>query len=178
MALASIGTSVATRTPTSVPAAQELLIELRPDEWAQYQGCAAQLCGEGLIPADMCWPAGHASRHWTANGLEFWLRRMRPPGHKGNYASWAGLDYWCLRVTVAGRTWSDERLRKLERRAADLADEFYALTPAGNREWESRFARYWQAKKDEPFQSFLAGVLPHQKRPGRPRKARPSSDMN
>lgn len=173
MALVSIGTSVAKCTPTSTPAAPELLIELRPDQWVQYQGCAAQLRGEGLIPTDFRWPDGRADGRWTAGGMEFWLRRMRPPGHKGSYASWADVDYWLLRVSVAGRTWNDVRRRQLERRAAELVDELYALTPAGNREWESRFARYWQAKEDGPFQSFLAGVLPQRKRPGRPRKARP-----
>ena len=62
MAPSRVGQQAET-TPQTV---RELRIEISRDEWAQYEGTAAQLQDEGLIPKDFEWPQAAADSRWEA----------------------------------------------------------------------------------------------------------------
>ena len=159
------------------PAAPELRIEIFPDVWVQYVGTAAQIQGEGLIPADFEWPRAAANKRWEACGFAFWLRRFRPDNHKGPMRSWLELDNWLLRVSVAGRDCHWHARRSLERKAEALRAEYHRHTPEGAREWEAAWDRYWQTVKDQRFQAFKAlvpGLVP----PKRGRKPKTETTSN
>lgn len=146
----------------SIPntAERELIIDIRQDEWAEFEGTAAQLVAEGLIPDGFEWPRAAADRFWKANGFDYWLRRTRPDGHKGPMRSWLGLDNWFVRVHVTGRDQAWITRRKLERKTEDLRAEYHRHTPEGSQEWRAKWNRYWQAREDEVFQAFKAKLIP------------------
>lgn len=149
------------------PDTRELHITFYPDAWARYEGSAAQLMAEGLIPEGLAWPQGAQSRAWSAGGLEYRLRRSRPAGHKGPMKSWLGLDHWSLYSSVPGRglEWLDRQ--RVKHKTQALRDELHSQTPEGRREWLANWNRWWAAHKDPAFQAFKASVLPARKKPGR-----------
>lgn len=153
-------TSTATTPPSTAP---ELRIEIRPDDWAQYTGTAAQLQAEGLIPDGFEWPRAAAAEYWEAGGFDYRLRRTRPEGHKGPQRSWFEVDNWCMQVSVTGRDYNWRTRRGLERKAEALRAEYHRHTAAGAREWEASCVRYWQTVQDKRFQAFKAlvpGLVP------------------
>lgn len=140
---------------------RELIIDIQQDEWVEFEGEAAQLVAEGLIPNGFEWPRAAADKFWEANGFYYWLRRTRPDGHKGPMRSWLELDNWFVRVRVAGRDRVWITRRKLERKAEELRVEcYYRLTSEGERERSAKWHRYWQAHEDKAFQAFKAKLLP------------------
>lgn len=149
------------------PDTRELHITFYPDAWARYEGSAAQLMAEGLIPEGLAWPQAAKSVDWMDGCLKYRLCRSRPAGHKGPMKSWLALDHWSLTVCVTGRDWTWSARGRLERAAQALRDEIYAQSPAGQREWQANWNRWWAAHKDPAFQAFKAGVLPARKKPGR-----------
>lgn len=167
MALAHPGAAAPALAHTDT---RELRIVLYPGNFARNEGSAAQLAAEGLIPEGLAWPQGKCSTHWTANGFDYHLNRCRPEGHKGSMKSWLALDHWCLVFYVTGSEWPGSARHRLERAAQALRDEIYAQSPAGQREWQANWNRWWAAHKDPAFQAFKAGVLPQRKKPGRPAK--------
>lgn len=169
MALAHPG---ATAPTLAHPDTRELHITIYPGHFARYTGSAAQLAAEGLIPEGLAWPRGKCSTRWTANGFDYILCRCRPEGRKGPMKSWLALDHWCLVFYVTGSEWPGSARHRLERAAQALRDEIYRQSPAGQREWQAGWNRWWAAHKDTAFQAFKAAVLPARKKPGRPAKAR------
>lgn len=150
---------------TNQPAERDLIIRVSPCYgWADYLGTAAQLQSEGLIPSGFEWPRASSEKIWSANGLEYRLRRERPRGHKG---SWIDLDSWNLTTFASGydANWVDRRA--IDRKARELRDEIHRLAPAGAREWRAFGARCWAASQDKAFQDFKALFVPERKRPGR-----------
>lgn len=161
-----------TTTPaTEQPAEREIIIGVHPDEWVQYEGTAAQLQAEGLIPEGFEWPLAATIKDWKAEGFDYWLRRKRPEGHKGPMRSWLELDNWFIRIKVSGRDWHWAQRRAIERKAEALRDEIYHLSPAGQREWDANWRRYWAARADKAFQAFKAISVPERKKPGRKPKS-------
>lgn len=153
--------------------AGELIINLWPDDCVFYEGTAAQLIDEGLVPEDFNWPRGRASKEWEANGFDCWLQRKRPAGHKGPMRTWLDADNWLLRVTVSGRDNSWSRARKLDRQAKELEAERYRLTADGQREWRASWQRTLAAIRDPAYQRFkllVPGLVPP-KRGRKPRAA-------
>lgn len=151
--------------PDAVCIAQtkELRIIIERDVRAEFEGTAAQLTDEGLIPEGFEWPIGVVSRHWTASGYTYWLRRIRPTGHKGPMRSWLELDNWFVRIEVEGRDARWLVRRNLERQVEELEETIRRQTRAGLAETEARLRRYWAAQDDKAFQSFKAlipGVIP------------------
>jgi hypothetical protein len=149
----------------------ELRIRIHRDSIAWFEGTAASLIAEGLVPDGLEWPRGACTaRFWEANGLRYQLRRQRPDGHKGPMKSWLELDNWCVLSTALDREWSART--KLERKAEELRAEYRRrLTAAGAAEWEAEGRRYWAAFDDRKFQAFKAlipGLIP----PRRGRKAK------
>lgn len=152
-------------TPTTVdqPAERELRIEIYLDDWARFEGTAAQLIAEGLIPKGFEWPLAATDKEWEANGLKYRVRRTRPEGHKGPMRSWLELDNWFVRISVVGRDYHWHTRRRLERKAQALAAEVYHHTPAGSREWSAKWNRYMEANRDKAFQAFktlIPGLVP------------------
>ena len=157
--------------PATLQDERELLIDIWRDHWAGYEGTAAQLEAEGLIPEGFEWPQAAADMQWEANGYAYWLRRTRPDGHKGPMRSWLQLDNWFVRIRVAGRDGHWSGRRALERRAEELKADYYRQTAAGWREWQANWTRYSAAQNDEKFRAFKAlipGLVPPKR--GRSRK--------
>jgi hypothetical protein len=158
-------TLLAGAVPASATAlgARELIITLFPDDYVQYEGTAAQLVAEGLIPEDFEWPRAAADRRWEANGFDCWLRRTRPAGHKGPMRSWLEMDNWFIRVAVTGRDGQWVTRRRLERKVEELRAMERRCTAAGSAEWRANWERYLAAGSDKKFQSFKAmipGLIP------------------
>lgn len=149
-------------TPPS-PGERELIIDVRRDDWVQYEGTAAQLIAEGLIPEGFEWPRAAAEARWQANGFDYWLRRIRPAGHKGPMRSWLELDNWFIRVEVTGRDCHWHIRQRLKRQAEDLALAIHRHTAAGAAEWNAHWDRYCATVRDKGFQAFkekVPGLIP------------------
>lgn len=158
-------------TSQASAAERELRIEIVQDQWAQFEGTAAQLQAEGLIPDGLKWPRANSDEYWEANGFKYWLRRTRPEGHKGPPSSWWVLDNWFIRVTVVGRDYAWGRWQQLQRRAEQVRADYRRYTDEGAREWNEGWERRNRAANDEAFQAFKArvpGLIP----PKRGRKAK------
>lgn len=136
----------------------ELRITICRDGWAQFEGTAAQLIDEGLIPDGFEWPRAAADKRWEAHGYTYWLRRERPEGHKGPMRSWLELDNWFVRVGVKGRDYHWRQRRELERRADELKEDAYRLTRAGSIKWEADWRRFQATQSDKAYQAFRAKV--------------------
>lgn len=156
--------------------AGELMITVFRDERLWYEGTAAQLIDEGLIPKGFEWPQARARKEWAANGFEYSLRRARPKDHKGPLRSWMEADNWCLHVWVAGRDYHRWRAeRKLERKAEEVEGERYRLTSAGQRAWARYRRQIIDASSDPAFDRFkllVPGLVP----PKRGRKPKAAQD--
>ena len=153
---------------------RELRINLWRDNVVMFEGTAAQLQAEGVIPDELEWPRAAADANWEAGGFDYSLCRCRPAGHKGPMSSWLALDNWRIRIGVIGRDYRWGIRRSLERKAEELRADYYRHTTAGAREWEANWRRYWQTVEDKRFQKFKAlipGLIP----PKRGRKPRQSA---
>ena len=151
----------------------ELRIQIWVDYWTHFEGTAAQLSSEGLIPEGFVWPRGDDSVRWDAGRFSYWLRRSRPQGHKGTKRSWQELDNWFVRVEVTDRSHDWQVQRQLQRKADALAEEIYSHTAEGKRLSNARWERLWKTREDRAFQDFKARVLPEKKKPGRKVRALP-----
>ena len=170
--IAPAGAALATVAGTTF-VEREIVIDVNPEwGWVQYEGTAAQLIAEGVIPPGLEWPRAAADKRWEAGGFDYWLRRTRPEGHRGPMRSWLEMDNWFVRVTVTGRDQRSLKLHSLERRAEELRRDFYKQTPQGRRESDAFFNRSWAAASDKAFQKFKASIAPEPKRPGRKPKSR------
>lgn len=163
-------TASSTNTTTSQPEGCDLIIKVCP-MWVYFEGTAAQLQAEGLIPEGFEWPRAADEKRWRINGLEYWLSRTRPQGHKGPKSSWAELDNWSLRTMAVNRGWEAIRRRGIERQAEALRREIHHLTPAGQREHQVFEGLLWAARQDKAFQDFKAMFVPPRKKPGRQARA-------
>lgn len=152
-----------TAAPLSTPLVQaaqplatderEMVITIRERESAQWDGSAAQLRAEGLIPENTEWPELRSSCYWQNGGFSYWLRRIRPPGTKGPMSVWLNGDYWMLRRSLTAHDGSYLPARIHETR---LAYE-YALWQQTN-EFAIQSNRGWKAHDDARFQSFMSRV--------------------
>lgn len=148
---------------TPALAERELHITIWYDDYAQFEGSAAQLVAEGIIPEDFKWPSAATDTRWEANGFKYWLRRTRPEGWKGSMKSWSEVDNWFIRIEVSGRDHTERNRMGLKRKAVELQAEFHLSTPAGQREHYARCRRYFDAHDDKAFQAFKAlipGLIP------------------
>lgn len=140
--------------PISASGAQperELFIRIWRDEHAQFEGTAAQLIAEGLIPDGFQWPLSKNSVEWQAGRHTYWLRRKRPSDHKGPMRSWLTMDYWFVRVGVVGR---DSRWSEKKRLADSIKEMAYRNSSKGFAEQEARLRRYMASMDDKGFQAF------------------------
>jgi hypothetical protein len=142
---------------------RELRIELWRDEFVAFEGSAAQLQAEGVIPGGFEWPRAATMARWEESGFSYWLFRVRPKGHKGPPSSWWPLDNWCIRICVVGRDNQWHISRRLARKTEELRAEFHRHTAAGHAEWHERYRRHAAAQADRHFQAFKAlvpGLVP------------------
>lgn len=132
---------------------REMVITIRERESAQWDGSAAQLRAEGLIPENTEWPELRSSCYWQNGGFSYWLRRTRPPGIKGPMSVWSKGDYWMLRCSLTAHGGSYLPSRIYETRIAyenALWQQTNEFAIQGNRGWE--------AHEDARFQSFMSRV--------------------
>jgi hypothetical protein len=149
-----------TTVPESVCIQQtpELRIEIWRDSWAVYEGTAAQLTAEGLIPSDFKWPQGKGRSYWKANGFDYWLCRKRPAEHKGGMSSWLEIDNWHINIQVSGRDHRWHERRSIERKAEELKAAMHRLSPAGKAEDAEALRVILATVGDRAFQAFKAKV--------------------
>lgn len=166
-------TSVVSATTPLGPAAdayappqRELVIIFR-DHYVQYEGTAAQIEAEGVIPKNFEWPEADRSRYWSANNFRHWARRMRPEGHKGSKRSWLELDSWFVRVEVEGHDLQWRAAETIRQKEKELRDAIYRQSFEGRRKESAECERMASALADKPFRGFLANLLPERKKPGR-----------
>ncbi|PKO74641.1 MAG: hypothetical protein CVU21_22335 [Betaproteobacteria bacterium HGW-Betaproteobacteria-15] len=169
-------TATTTDTTTSQPQGPDLIIDVCP-MWVLFEGTAAQLQAEGLIPEGFEWPRAADEKRWRIKGLEYLLSRTRPQWHKGPKSSWAELDNWSLRTMAENYDWETIRRRGIERKAEALRREIHRLTPAGQREHQVFEGRLWAASQDKVFQDFKAMFVPARKKPGRKAKPAPAQGV-
>lgn len=154
-------------TPTTTPE-RELKVGIYTASFGywEFKGSRAQLEAEGVIPPGTEWPQGKRVLYWNQGRLRFWLGRARPDGVKGPMSVWASGDWWFVRCDIPDDIANPGGWR-IQQKARELAQEIHAQTPAGRREWNERFSRYWAAHSDAAFQAFKAALLPGRKKPGR-----------
>lgn len=145
----------------------EVIISVRRDGWLSYEGSAAQLVAEGLIPKDFCWPDAAAYQRWEANGFEYSLRRARPNYHKGSMRTWLEKDNWLMFINVVGRDTPWYIRQNVEFQAEKLRAAQYRATAAGQREWNAKWELHWAARNDKAFQAFKSILVPKCKKPSR-----------
>lgn len=147
------------QTPIEPPTASELKIDIWLDMWTRFEGTAAQLQDEGLIPQEFEWPRENAEASWESRGCSFDLRRVRPKGHRGPRKSWLELDNWAVTVKPTDRGgYGTYPMRCLNRKAEDLKNEYRRLAAEGSAEWHAHWKSYWAALGDRKFQDFKALV--------------------
>lgn len=171
---AAMPTPIALLATTPDLGERELIIDVRPHDRVHYEGTAAQLVAEGLIPEGFEWPRAAADKRWEANGFDYWLRRTRAEGLKCPMRAWLEMDNWFIRVEVTGRDWTWRARRNIEEKAEALRDEIYRQSAAGRREWEVNWSRDRKTQEDKAFQAFKSIFVPERKKPGRKPKAQAS----
>jgi hypothetical protein len=142
------------------------------DGFVRFEGTAAQLISDGLVPESFVWPQKLADAHWSGNGLNFCVRRVRPRGHKGTYRTWADLDSWAVSVTVAGRRGEWYVQRRFKRMAHELEEQIFEHSREGHHQWKVKWDSWSKARDDKAFKAFKA-LVPGLTKPKR--KARTSS---
>ena len=137
---------------------RELLVCICPYglDFTEYRGSRAQLEAEGVIPPDTEWPEGGASVSWEAGKFEYSLSRTRPDGMKGPMKLWLAGDWWNLRFQLKVRP--DHGTRAIRKKAAELADEMYRHSAAGQYQCSRDWAAYWKTQEDQKFLAFKAQI--------------------
>lgn len=132
--------------------ARELIIEIQPRMCVRWEGTAAQLLDEDLIPKKFDWPSGRRSRGWNGDdGFTYWLQRSRPPGIKGPMSVWVHGDWWMLQRTPTTEIGTGFAAANLYEARCAYERELWRQTPAARVQW----TRYCMAQEHEEFQTFL-----------------------
>jgi hypothetical protein len=154
---------------TAALIASDLQINVVPRAYTRYQGTAAQLIAEGLIPKDFKWPTGDERVTVKVGRFEHWIFRTRPEGHKGPKSSWTSGDCWFLRRELANQPRDGWRAADIYAKKMELAKTIYL----GSSEWSCVWDKAYKAKQDDKYMAFrtlLLGELAPRKR-GRPAKS-------
>lgn len=139
---------------------QELIVKFSP-YYAAFFGSRAMIESEGVIPKDTDWPTGYDKLHWQSGLFDFTLRRQRPEGARGARRQFIDCDWWCLWWDLTNQPSFAEW--EVQRKARELADTIYAHSAQGRAQSDVLWERYWQARRDKPFQSFkdaIPGLAP------------------
>lgn len=156
-------------TGTAALIASDLTIKVNPRAYTSYQGTAAQLVAEGLIPKDFKWPTGANRVTVKVGRFEHWIFRVRPDGHKGPMSSWIEGDCWYLRRELANQPKNGFRDADIYAKKMELAETIYRGTTEWHRVWEKSY-RARQDEKYAAFRTLLLGEMAPRKR-GRPAKS-------
>ena len=109
---------------------RELDISIWQGDSVQYEGSAAQLKAEGLIPRDFDdieWPRADEPQCWQVGGFDYILVRQRPAGRRGPWTTW---DNWWLRVSVTGKRNRQLRAKDARRDDGGFQSFLRSLMPA------------------------------------------------
>jgi hypothetical protein len=160
---------VAAAPPSCI--AHDIKVTIRPYQcnfW-EFEGSRAQIEAERVIPPGTEWPEGAGDLYFNVGRFRYWLRRTRPEGMKGPRSAWTSGDWWRLRCDLIEGM--DPRYLLVLDKERELADALHYATPAGQREQNVQWNRYWRASEDQAFQAFKAKFLPQRKKPSRRSKA-------
>ena len=135
--------------------ASDLLIAIRPRAEVWYQGSAEQLRAEGLIPEGFAWPKGREMVYWMAGGFDLTVERCRPPGTKSPMRQWASGDWWLLVRSPIGCRGQGPGPTLIYEKQRELEYELWRESAAGH----AMFRRWWDAHRDDAFQSFKRQLL-------------------
>jgi len=135
--------------------ASDLTIRVSPRAYTTFQGTAAQLIAEGLIPDGFKWPSGAQRVTIELDGFKHWIFRTRPEGHKGPMSSWVNGDCWYLRREPKRRASDGDREADIYAKKMELADIIYRGTPEWSRMWDKAY----RARKDEKYMAFRTQIL-------------------
>ncbi len=137
-------------------AGNELIVRVHArGSMANYLGTRAALEAEAVIPKDMEWPQGYASRTWCAGAVRFRLARTRPEGAKGPRKAFLDVDWWDLLMLPAVN--EDGRARAVEIAAAELRLAQHRASPLARAAHRRMLeARYGGDKAVSAFFSTIA----------------------
>lgn len=142
--------TAASPTPTH----HELTIQITLDFDVTFEGCAAALADEGLLPAGQALPKRDQLASWECAGFHYNLRRCRPAGLKGAKSLWVNGDHWRLQRYQTGVDFFESAAASRQRAIRELqAFDDRAV----ERHEECR--RFCDARADAPFQSFKSSLL-------------------
>lgn len=160
-------TNISQSVAPSTIAWTDLQINITPRAYTQYQGTAAQLIAEGLIPPGFKWPAGANRVTIEVGQFSLWIGRKRPEGHKGPMSSWTSGDYWFARRTLASEAGSGFHAADIYEKSMELAKVIYR----GTNEHAHIGNAWWRAKCDDKYMAHMNKILGEPKRRGRPRNS-------
>ncbi|MBV8470701.1 MAG: hypothetical protein JOY60_12690 [Burkholderiaceae bacterium] len=83
---------------------------------------------------------------------------------------WLAGDWWNLRFQLTVRP--DARAVAIQKKGAELCDEIYRQSAAGQRQRTREIIAYFKASEDKAFQAFKAKFIPKRRKSGRPAKVR------
>ena len=135
--------------------ASDLTIHVVPRAYTTFQGTAAQLIAEGLIPDGFKWPEGSQRVTIQVGGFEHWIFRTRPEGHKGPMSSWLNGDCWFLRRGLANQLRDGYRNADIYAKQMELAETIYRGTP----EWRLTWEWAYNTRKDEKYMALRAKLI-------------------
>lgn len=151
----------------AVGGVSDLNISITPRAYAQYEGTAAQLMAEGLIPTGFKWPIGAARTSYEMGEYTYWMGRCRPDGHKGPMSSWADGDYWFIRRGLVSQARDGFQAANIYQKQQELADVINRSSP----EYKRLSNRAYKAQIDDRYMAFRNRVMGEPKRGrGRPIK--------
>lgn len=145
----------------------DLSIEIYARACTRYEGTAAQLIAEGLIPDGFKWPKRTKYVSFEVGQFTYWVGRRRPRGMKGPMKAWAEGDYWHMQRSLVADEGTCWKAAQVYEKTIELAEVIRRDTP----EWRRVFHLASKAKKDAQYMAFRQQLTGELKRGrGRPAK--------
>ena len=134
----------------------EIIVRTPFPDIAEYQGTRAAIEAEEVIPSGTKWPNGFDDLHWQDDKFCYSLRRLRPEGIKGPRKQFLDVDWWRFRFSPLNA--NPIGIREIERKTKELGEYIRRQSVEGKKEATRQFKCYLDARKDEKFQAFKAGI--------------------
>lgn len=132
----------------------ELTLHIVPRMSDSWEGTAAQLIEEGLIPDEFEWPVGTGYYKFTHAGFECSIERRRRPG--SGRGAWGHHDWWRVCRLCRGRGGGASTLFQMQEA---LRWEMWRRGPIGMAMVE-RTLIAWRDKDFQAFKTRWLGLRP------------------